>query len=710
MAQVPATSYESTSLGDVAEFTIPFPFLSRAEVFVTVDGAPVAFTWINDGLVQLAEIPELGAIVRRYRSTEAYVPLHQFSQGVPFLPRYVDRDFKQTLYAVQESVNETAVTAALALDTAEQALDTAQSALDLVDERTQYMVLGPYGPGLYFQTHSQVFSYLGEFYSPGPGITLPYTTTGVGAAEIANFRSVGDAVLRQDLAAPDGAARVFDQVAGAGSISRSMASRNDEDRRPGDFGAAGDGTTNDDAAFTAFEAVVSADPVNLHGRTYVVTAIPSKNAYYNGTWLVGGNRRPAILGRTFLDPSPKMRSIGGQLGDLRRALGDPFQQYTGIVFIGDSITWGTGATGTATPTPRDGTLSDARDVFATASFVNEFKRYIGARYAPLASPILSNHSASPTGQSTAEYQREVIMYPRYGEITLTQDPAGSLSATDVINTSIIGGGQLRLTSGNIAVDFSHTLTFNFTGTDLRMYFSCVATDATFYELLVDGVSQGVFSMKVGATATSGTVVDGKAGAYYDHSFAFVRNKTVTIRTKRNGDAGNRTARFNAIRILKRIVIKNQGINGSSARVYGPNNLSGLYGDGVAVASTDSFVFCQLGTNDRGIPGANQNPRGPNIFRSYLDATLDYLSAHVGVILMCSPPTTNESPASYWLNMTDIRDAIIREAEARSVDFIDNFSTFSDVNMSVVTTDGLHPNDLGYAVMVRNLINSLESAP
>ena len=28
MAQVPATSIESTSLGDVAEFTIPFPFLS----------------------------------------------------------------------------------------------------------------------------------------------------------------------------------------------------------------------------------------------------------------------------------------------------------------------------------------------------------------------------------------------------------------------------------------------------------------------------------------------------------------------------------------------------------------------------------------------------------------------------------------------------------------------------------------------------------
>ena len=200
MAQVPATSYESTSLGDVAEFTIPFPFLSRAEVFVTVDGAQSAFTWINDGLIQLPEIPELGAIVRRYRSTAAYVPLHQFSQGVPFLPRYVDRDFTQTLYAVQESVNDTAGTAALALDTAELALDTAQDALTLVGERTQYMVLGAYGPGLHFQTTSQVFSYLGEFYAPGPSIVLPYTTTGAGAGEIANFRSVGDAILRSDLA------------------------------------------------------------------------------------------------------------------------------------------------------------------------------------------------------------------------------------------------------------------------------------------------------------------------------------------------------------------------------------------------------------------------------------------------------------------------------------------------------------------------------
>lgn len=99
-----------------------------------------------------------------------------------------------------------------------------------------------------------------------------------------------------------------------------------------------------------------------------------------------------------------------------------------------------------------------------------------------------------------------------------------MSIIDVVNTSVVGGGQLQLASGNEGVDISHTLTFTFTGDAFRVYFSCVNSKATYYELLVDGVSQGVFSMKAGATASSGTVTDGQIGAYYDHSFAFARNK------------------------------------------------------------------------------------------------------------------------------------------------------------------------------------------
>lgn len=295
MAQVPATSYESTSLGDVAEFTIPFPFLSRAEVFVTVDGAPVAFTWINDGLVQLTEVPELGAVVRRYRSTAAYVPLHQFSQGVPFLPRYVDRDFKQTLYAVQESVNDTAGTSALALDTAELALDTAQDALTLVGERTQYMVLGPYGPGLHFQTTSQVFSYLGEFYAPGPAITLPYTTTGAGAGEVANFRSVGDAVLRQDLASD------LDALKGAALVGFNGGTVADylSTYRVAPLPSGGDDTVMLQSAIDA--AATAKVKLVIPPLEYVVT--PSTLVDWEGTNYAEGQMLAGILMRSDMDIS-----------------------------------------------------------------------------------------------------------------------------------------------------------------------------------------------------------------------------------------------------------------------------------------------------------------------------------------------------------------------------------------------------------------------
>lgn len=90
------------------------------------------------------------------------------------------------------------------LDAYPDRFGVSRQSLQGIRNAAQYQVLGPYAAGLNFTSSNQVFSYLGEFYAPGPSITLPYTTTGVGAAEIANFRSVGDAILRSDLAASAG--------------------------------------------------------------------------------------------------------------------------------------------------------------------------------------------------------------------------------------------------------------------------------------------------------------------------------------------------------------------------------------------------------------------------------------------------------------------------------------------------------------------------
>ena len=86
------------------------------------------------------------------------------------------------------------------LDAYPDRFGVSRQSLQGIRNASQYVDLGPYAAVLVFTSRNQVFSYLGNFYSPGPAITLPYTTTGAGAGEIANFRNIGDAVLRTDLA------------------------------------------------------------------------------------------------------------------------------------------------------------------------------------------------------------------------------------------------------------------------------------------------------------------------------------------------------------------------------------------------------------------------------------------------------------------------------------------------------------------------------
>ncbi|UKH49161.1 non-contractile tail fiber protein [Pseudomonas phage vB_Pae_S1] len=90
--------------GVEAVFSLDFPFLRREDVFVQVDKILVTdYTWVDDTNIQLAVVPKKDQEVRIFRDTPAQVPDTQFSQGIPFLPRYIDANNKQLLYAVQLS-------------------------------------------------------------------------------------------------------------------------------------------------------------------------------------------------------------------------------------------------------------------------------------------------------------------------------------------------------------------------------------------------------------------------------------------------------------------------------------------------------------------------------------------------------------------------------------------------------------------------------
>ncbi len=475
------------------------------------------------------------------------------------------------------------------------------------------------------------------------------------------------------------------------------------------YNAKGDGVTSDTAAFAAFEAAVEGRVVDLGGKSYVVASVPKSNAYVNGQFVVGGFNRPALPFNTFMSPAPKYHAFGGQLRKLKEQLANPLNQYVGIAFIGDSITWGSGASGTGGSPDRDGTLSDPRATYGAPSFVNQVKRYIRDNYksGDGLAEVVSNWPGSSTGESTVLYQNRELLYPRYGQFTVakidaSQDPA------DLSTNNSPSGMILSLNNTVEGAQYGHSIVFTFTGSKFALGIRTStggATDA-YYDVLINGALHATVNARPGF---NGLVDD---NTNYDQrittEFPYVKDATITIRTNRNGLTGQRLLSVTGLHIDRQVRIVNNGIIGATTVSYLEKNMAGnTSGDGTAVVGADQFVFCQLGTNDRA--WTTGRPRGSNQFYVNLKALLANASlTGKEVILMAANPAANEDPTVYPFHMQEVRNIIYRTAKELSLDMIDNYTIFQGLNNSVYTDDGLHPNDFGHSLIARNIINSLES--
>jgi hypothetical protein len=188
-----------------------------------------------------------------------------------------------------------------------------------------------YAAGLVMGTYNTIILYSGEFYRPSASATLPYTTTATLPDVDSNLVSVGDAVLRQDLAASGGALLVTGVVQRVSSRTEMktydvpanyqfsleeggrsglfvvkagappsdpqegifvvLANGNYAERNTKDpvtvkqYGAKGDGVTLDDAAFLA------SGPASVPEGDYVLSDnVPTTGYYGNGVVLKSGNR------------------------------------------------------------------------------------------------------------------------------------------------------------------------------------------------------------------------------------------------------------------------------------------------------------------------------------------------------------------------------------------------------------------------------------
>jgi hypothetical protein len=87
---------------------------------------------------------------------------------------------------------------------ADQNLVDMQAQYDAFEQGASLVVIGDYAAGLVVDGYNKVFRKDGEFYRAKAELTLPYPLNGDWAVDAPKFVSVGDAVLRQELAGADG--------------------------------------------------------------------------------------------------------------------------------------------------------------------------------------------------------------------------------------------------------------------------------------------------------------------------------------------------------------------------------------------------------------------------------------------------------------------------------------------------------------------------
>jgi len=490
------------------------------------------------------------------------------------------------------------------------------------------------------------------------------------------------------------------------------------------WGAVGDGVTDDTTAFAALEIARPGHRIDLGNSTFSVTAVPIKEDYFNGTFFDATANTTRYASAQFEQPAPCFHAYGGQLRLLKEALGDPFQQIVSIVFVGDSITWGSNTPQTANvdyPSGHGQIPSDSRDNDYAPSFVNEFRRYIGREYANgnnqnQTTTVYNWAAAGSNGNCITEYTINQVMYPvanvaNTEPFILSQMGPGPFSAA--VDLPVAGlqfsGFQMRYGEVDGALTSNVSITFGpFTGNTFNVIYATQEGSYLDYTIYANGVN--IAANTFATTLNGGDVAtDNLNNNRRTHTFNYVRNATIELRSRRRDAANTRQIRINAFEFPKKIRITNQGVSGIGARSYRNNMLSGSFAPPRVLGEQDNFVFMQLGTNDRIYIATN--PNGVSGFRRNLQPLTNDIRANSHLIVMCSMPAENEISSSYTFTMQECRDTLQKEAKRIGSDFIDNYAIFprDKISFDLWTTDGLHPNVRGHARIYRNIVGSLEQA-
>jgi hypothetical protein len=300
ISKVPYSYVQYTGNGSTTNYAFSFPYLDASHIKVRVNGVLTSYTYLNSSTVTISPAPEAGALIDIRRETPKDNPPVDFTDGSVLLESDLDLATRFNLYCTQET--EDTANASIALDytgkfdAQGRRITNVANPLNNQDAATRYYVdsvlvqnTGTFTAGI---DTERTIATAGQTVINTPlyvvgnntlslfvnGVKLllgtDYTESSVTTATLVSGLSAGDEIEAQviksyPIATIDSNSVSYKQ-GGTGSSARNVKSKLQETVSVKDFGAIGDGITDDTTAIQ--NALDSSSGILLPVGTYKISA------------------------------------------------------------------------------------------------------------------------------------------------------------------------------------------------------------------------------------------------------------------------------------------------------------------------------------------------------------------------------------------------------------------------------------------------------
>lgn len=374
---------------------------------------------------------------------------------------------------------------------------------------------------------------------------------------------------------------------------------------------------------------------------------------------------------------------------IKSELKNPFK-WTKIKLVGDSITWGIGATGQTTSEPRNHLITDTRNTIDTSvckTWANLLRSWIAKNYCN------SSVIASGAGTGYGAKQNAVVWDDETLNRVVMRDKNNAVK-TDALKKTYVGidtsagnsfGKLINLVSPLHESERPVLMEIDIVSDNITIAYQANSTASDVINVYVDDVLHSTFS-----------AVNASTNKLAEHSVSFNYGKH-KIRIQ-NASTSSSWVPIYGFKITKRVYVSNDGIIGTNSKEWVDSLMSAsLVGD-------EDIVFMMLGTNDR------QASYGLAGYKQYISECVNKiktLSPQAKIVLMSSTFAQTENETMKF-SMTDVDAVLETIAKEQNIPFVSHLKYCAQdvLDGTSIWSDGLHLNDVGQKLYFENIVKTI----